>query len=169
MPVTPFHGGIGLLAKGLLRDSVSFLGFCAVQVAIDLESVYHLSRDEWPVHRFFHTLVGASLASVAVTLLCAFIGRRLRRTQPSNTLSSVIRADLAAAGTAVGATMTAVLGALGHVIPDAVMHPDVRPFAPVSDANPFYAAVPLETLHLVLVIAGLVGALLLMLRFIGRR
>jgi membrane-bound metal-dependent hydrolase YbcI (DUF457 family) len=164
MPVTPFHGGIGLLAKGLLRDKVSFLGFFSVQAAIDLESAYHLARDEWPVHRFFHTFVGASLASVAVVLACGFIGRRLRQTPPRLTLSGVIRADLAAAGTAVGAAVTALLGAVGHVLPDAVMHPDMQPFAPFSNTNPFYAAVSLGTLHSSLVIGGVLGALLFVLR-----
>jgi hypothetical protein len=68
MPVTPFHGGVGLLGKGLAGPRFSFVAFCATQVAIDCESGYHLLRGEWPVHRFFHTIDGATLMCGAVVL-----------------------------------------------------------------------------------------------------
>ena len=55
--------------------------------------------------------------------------------------------------------ISAIAGVVGHVVPDAMMHYDVRPFAPFSDANPFYEFVSLGALHLGLVVAGFLGAL----------
>jgi membrane-bound metal-dependent hydrolase YbcI (DUF457 family) len=46
---------------------------------------------------------------------------------------------------------------VAHVVPDAVMHADVRPLAPFSDVNPFLNAISLVSLHLGLVGLGLFG------------
>jgi CubicO group peptidase (beta-lactamase class C family) len=40
---------------------------------------------------------------------------------------------------------------------DGIMHADMHPFAPLSASNPLLGAIPLETLHLGLVAAGVVG------------
>jgi hypothetical protein len=162
MPVTPFHGGVGLLAKGCLGQRFSLISFCATQVAIDCESGYHLLRNEWPFHRFLHTLPGATLACAAVALVFLFIGARVDRgLSTSRTLMGMLREDLAAAASGSAAIMTTVIGVLGHLIPDGIMHSDVRPFAPLSDANPLYSLVSLSALHWSLVATGILGALLL--------
>ena len=74
MPITPFHFGPGALAHVCAPRAVSFLAFCAANVLIDLESLYHLVLRHWPVHAFWHTLVGASLVWVCVLL--AYLGLR---------------------------------------------------------------------------------------------
>ena len=62
------------------------------------------------------------------------------------------------------AAITGLLGAVFHVVPDAIMHPDVRPFAPFTDANPFFNLVAVGLLHLTLVVVGAVGLGLLALQ-----
>ena len=162
MPVTPFHGGVGLLAKGFLGRRFSFISFCATQVVIDCESAYHLLRDDWPIHRFLHTLPGATAACTAVALLFRAVGARLdRKVSTRSGLTELVRADLAAAATGPAVMMTIVVGVLGHLIPDGIMHSDVRPFAPLSEANPLYRLVSLAALHWSLIAAGIFGALLL--------
>ena len=161
MPVTPFHGGVGLLARGCLGGRSSFLSFCATQVVIDLESGYYLLRDEWPFHRFLHTAPGALVACSLVALLMAFVGSRLGRAAPAQrTLAILARADLAQAASWPAALLTIVTGVLGHLVPDAVMHPDVQPFWPLSEANPLHGLVSLEALHGFLVAIGLLGGVL---------
>jgi hypothetical protein len=162
MPVTPFHGGFGLLAKGCLGLRFSLISFCATQVVIDCESGYYLLRGEWPVHRLLHTIPGATLACTAVALAFYFVGARIDR-RPTSTLTvmSLLRADLAAASSRSTAVMTIVGGVLGHLVPDGIMHSDVRPFAPLTDANPLYAIVSLATLHWSLIVMGIIGATLL--------
>jgi hypothetical protein len=172
MPVTPFHGGAGLLAKGLLGHRFSFTAFCAAQVAIDCESGYHLLRAEWPVHRFLHTFVGATVICSAVVLAASFLGRSLSR-KSGDATSSIgwVNADLQVLSSLGAAVSTVVIAVLGHVVPDAIMHPDVRPFAPISDGNPLHERISSPALHDALVVAGALGALLIVRHLLreGRR
>ena len=168
MPVTPFHGGIGLLAKSIAGPRFSFLGFCATQVAIDLESGFHLLRDDWPYHRFFHTFAGAALVCAIAVVTARLVGLRWPAASTrAPTLNRLARDDLRALVPASGAVATGAIGLLGHVIPDAIMHGDVRPFAPLTDTNPFHAAVSLPLLHGALVLIGALGALAWLAREAG--
>jgi cytochrome bd-type quinol oxidase subunit 2 len=151
MPVTPFHGGLGLLGKGLAGPRFSFIAFCATQVAIDLESGYHLLRGDWPVHRLFHTAIGATLVCAFVVLALRWLAARTR---------GPLRDDLASLVPRAGALVAIGAGVLGHLVPDAIMHFDVQPLAPFSEANPLYDLVSLTTLHWGLVICGAVGTVL---------
>jgi hypothetical protein len=45
---------------------------------------------------------------------------------------------------------------------DGIMHSDMRPFRPFSNANPLYGVVSVRTLYLFCIITGLVGAALLL-------
>jgi hypothetical protein len=166
MPVTPFHGGIGLLLKGALGRRFSFLLFCCTQVVIDLESGYHLLRGDWPVHRFLHTLVGASLASLVAVFASrrpvAAFGRWIDK-YPDRPAWVDSRSPI----TWRVALVTAFAGVLAHVIPDAIMHSDVEPFAPASALNPLLGLVSLPVLHAGLVVIGVLG-LVMMISF-GRR
>jgi hypothetical protein len=168
MPVTPFHGGIGLLAKAGGGGRFSFLAFCATQVAIDLESGFYLLRDEWPFHRFFHTFLGATIVCSIVVLVIRWLGTWWPgRSGLAPTLSRFVHDDLAALRARGGAMASAALGVIGHVIPDGVMHADVRPFAPITDGNPFFGLVSLAVLHAALVVGGLVGGLVWLVRAVG--
>ena len=160
MPVTPFHGGIGLLAKGVLGRRFSFIVFCATQGAIDCESAYHLLRGDWPVHRFFHTLLGATIISAAAALVCRIVAIRWPGSSP---------ADLRIARSIPVLLTTVAAGVLGHVIPDGIMHSDVVPLAPFSAENPLFDLIGLGTLHAALVLAGVAGLILLILRRKWRR
>src|SRR2546426_3092076 len=73
MPFTPFHFGPAAALKAAAPAHFSFLVFCYAQVVTDLESGFYLFRGEYPVHRFFHTYVGATL----VGLVCALTGQPL--------------------------------------------------------------------------------------------
>jgi hypothetical protein len=75
MPFTPFHFGSGAAIKAVLPGRFSFVVFCQAQLITDLESAYHLVRGDYPVHRFFHTYLGATF----VALVCAGIARVLSR------------------------------------------------------------------------------------------
>ena len=80
MPITPFHFGPGAAIHALAPKHVSFLAFCASNVLIDVEPLYFLLTDQYPVHRFFHTYIGASLVAAATVLLfasCRWLASRL--------------------------------------------------------------------------------------------
>jgi len=55
----------------------------------------------------------------------------------------------------------AAAGALSHVALDSIMHADIRPLAPFSQANPTYGMVSIDLLQVICIITGVlaIGAL----------
>jgi hypothetical protein len=159
MPFTPFHFGAGLGAKGVSAPIFSWSAFCAAQVLIDCESLYHIVRRDYPVHRFFHTFVGAGLAGIIVSAAMLLVLRILNR--PGSILDrDRWRRQPALAGeiSTTGVWVGGMLGGLSHPLLDGLMHRDVRPFLPWSDANPFLGLMSVGELHLLCLAAAALGA-----------
>lgn len=136
MPITPFHFGPGAVLHAIAPRYVSFLSFCAANVLIDFESLYNLVNHRHPVHAFFHTYVGATLAIGAI--LSLFVVSRWFASRLW--LPNLLRwRELSLLQVGAGAT----LGAYSHVALDSVMHRDIQPLAPFSAANVLLSAVPL--------------------------
>jgi hypothetical protein len=157
MPVTPFHFGAGGLLTALTRGRVSFLCFCASNVLIDVESFYNLVTMQPRVHTHMHTYLGATLAALAVVAgyhAC----RRVVRHLPDSRWTSWRHLTIGAV------VWGALLGAWSHVLLDSIMHADITPLAPFSDANALHRAVDLRTLHVFCVFAGVVGVVWLLVR-----
>ena len=153
MPITPFHFGPGVLFHAMTPRNVSFIAFMAANCITDIESVYNVLRGNFPIHRFLHTFVGAALVAAMTVALFMAMRRLARSIRLPNwfewqqlTLPSVI----------VGA----LLGSYSHIVLDGIMHADMRPFAPWSDANPFLYAVSLSTLHWTCIALGIAGVML---------
>lgn len=166
MPFTPFHLGPAAAIKAAAPRCFSFLVFGFSQVLIDLEPAYYMLQGEAVLHRFFHTYVGATLIGVAALVIgkpvCTWALRLLHALAGSG-----------AAGAAAGprdpsesrigpgaAALGAFVGAYSHVLLDSVMHADIRPLAPFSQANPLLRVISLDALHTLCVagaILGLVG------------
>ena len=73
MPVTPFHFGPGALVSVMSKRHCSFLSFCAVNVAIDIESLRNMITHQPRIHTFFHTYLGASIAARDFSSLRRFV------------------------------------------------------------------------------------------------
>src|SRR5262245_23835448 len=69
LPVTPFHFGPGLVLKGAAAPVFSWSAFAAAQVVIDCETIYYVVNGEYPIHRFFHSFLGATAAGLIATVL----------------------------------------------------------------------------------------------------
>ena len=156
MPVTPFHFGPGLLLKSVAPRAFSLTAFAISQGAIDIESGYHLCRSEWPLHREIHSLLIAGVVGVLVGSAVWLGGSYLR---PSG--NSAIQAEV----TFRAALMGGLIGGLSHPLLDAIMHVDLKPFWPFSMANPFLNLIEVQYLHLVCVLSGVAGAILLVIRY----
>ncbi len=159
MPFTPFHFGPGALVHSVAPKHVSFLAFCGANVLVDVEPLYFMLTHQYPIHRFFHTYVGSTVAAgifVAVFALVRRVVPRLLETFGLRSLS--IRA----------VALCAILGTCSHVLLDSLMHADVEPFAPFSDANPLLGAVFLNTLHGFCLLAGLVGVVVIGVRHLRK-
>jgi len=161
VPITPFHFGPGALVTVATRGQVSFLAFCASNVLIDVESLYNMSTRAPRIHTFFHTYIGATLAA-AVVIAGFYPARLLARKFPLS--PGVSWRELSIIPVSTGA----LLGAWSHVLLDSIMHGDITPIAPFSDANPLYGVISLRALHLCCIIAGVIG-LAFWLRVVARR
>lgn len=114
MPITPLHLAVALPVKQVMKNRFGLGAFIAVNVLIDLEPgavmFFGMDRLGYPLHGLMHTLLGATIAMVAVALF-EWQWRWL-------------------AG--------AAFGAYSHLLMDALVHTDVQPFSPLLDGNPIY-------------------------------
>jgi membrane-bound metal-dependent hydrolase YbcI (DUF457 family) len=58
--------------------------------------------------------------------------------------------------------LSGIFGGIFHSVLDGIMHADIRPFRPFTQANPLYGLVSVQVLYLFCVITGVVGAALLL-------
>jgi hypothetical protein len=156
MPATPFHFGPGLLVKAIAPHQFSVAAYSVTQVVIDIESGYHLLRGDYPVHRQAHTFLMGGLIGLACGLVVSRIGVWLAR--PRDAIPEAIGAEYRMPI----AVWSGVFGGVFHSLLDGIMHPDIRPFRPFTDANPLYGLVSVRILYLFCIITGLVGAALLL-------
>jgi hypothetical protein len=158
MPFTPFHFGPGVAIKAVIPHYFSFSVFCFAQVVTDCETAYYIIRGEYPFHRWLHTYLGAT----AVALFCVIAGRPLcqlamrlwlawRHAPFKRFLPTTARISLCAAMTA------AFIGTYSHVLLDSIMHSDVRPLRPFSDANPLLGLIGWSALHTLCIFLGAFG------------
>ena len=156
MPFTPFHFGPGAALHSAAPRKISFLSFCAANVLIDFESLYYLRRGDYPVHRFFHTFVGATIAIAATVALFLLAKKCLAKTRFPNLFWWK---DLVWLPVITGA----VLGGYSHILLDGIMHRDIHPLAPFSDANPFLEIIFVGRLHELCLASGLLGIAVIVL------
>jgi membrane-bound metal-dependent hydrolase YbcI (DUF457 family) len=158
MPFTPFHFGPALLVKSVVPRWFSLSSFVASQVVIDIEALYWLRRNQWPVHRLLHTFVSGALVGVAVAVTVSAFARFFADSRLAE------RPGLAAEGRFVPALVGGVVGGLSHSLLDGIMHPDIRPFRPFTEANPLLGLVSIVDLHLACVATGVLGLIVLLIR-----
>ncbi|MFO0983079.1 MAG: DUF4184 family protein [Planctomycetota bacterium] len=160
MPFTPYHFGPGLLLKALLREHFSFAAYTVTQVVIDVETLYHLQRREWPVHRVLHTCVVGSLAGAAIGGALAAVAPRVL--PPSFVRDPDVARDLRRHCALVGG----IIGGASHALVDAIMHRDVTALWPFSNAHVLHGLLAWPTIHALCIASGAIGlALLALIRY----
>lgn len=170
MPVTPFHIGPGLLLKAVAGRHVSLMVFGFGQGLMDLEVIVRVIRNDFPLHGFVHTYLGATL----IGLVSVVVGRPicqalLDRWTPDpragfeTWLRGVRRISWPAA------VAGAFAGTYSHVFLDSIMHADMEPLAPFSGANALLGVVSLGALHVGCALGGVLGVLLGAIAFFWRR
>ena len=156
MPATPFHFGPGLLVKAAAPRQFSMAAYSLAQVVIDIESGYHLLHHNYPVHRQAHTFFLGGMIGLVCGLIVSRLGTWLAK--PRDVIPEVLAAEYRLPIAAV----SGIFGGIFHSVLDGIMHADMRPFRPFSNANPLYGIVGLSALYLFCIITGLVGAALLL-------
>ena len=158
MPFTPYHFGPGVLAKSLTPRRFSITAHVASQVAIDCETLYHILNHTKPDHRFFHTMVGASLVGMSVAVGLAIFAPVVPR--PG---WRWLEEDLRWTPLWVGG----LFGGISHAILDSMYHHDAMPFWPWSRGNPLLA--PHHVAPEICVATGVLGLVILAWRARARR
>ena len=154
MPVTPFHFGPGFLIKSVFVGRFSFRIFVLSNIIIDLEPLYFILTNQWPLHRFFHTYLGATVIAMG----CVMVGRPIcyQLTNIWNMILKNVPINSEKISTSA-LVMSAFIGTYSHVFLDSIMHRDLRPFAPWANSNGLLHIVSYGQLHLFCFLAGVVG------------
>jgi hypothetical protein len=158
MPFTPFHMGAGLVAKAGLDKHMSLISFGIAQVAMDIEPGVGMLRGAAELHGWSHTLPGALVIATAVapvsTLLVRPILGRWNKEVAHYKLSWLsVEERPRWAPCVVGA----FVGTLSHIVLDGIIHADMHPLAPLSNANTLLGLVNHDAVYSGCAIAMLVG------------
>lgn len=154
MPFTPFHMGPGILIKALLQGSFSLMVFGWAQIVMDVQPLFVLITGDGHLHGFSHTYIGATLLAIVSALSGKYlseIGLKIlgvsKKSNPVNIAWWV-------------AFVSAFIGTYSHVAIDSIMHSDVEPFYPLSQANNLLGLITVGELHQFCVFSALVGAVI---------
>lgn len=158
MPFTPFHFGPGAAVKAVLPRYFSFTVFLFAQIVTDLETAYYFLQGEYPLHRWLHTYLGATV----VAGFCVLVGRPVcqaalrawNRWQDAPFKRYFHFADRISV---LSAVISAFIGTYSHVFLDSIMHADIEPFRPFSAENALYRIISLFTLHALCIVLGVFG------------
>jgi len=133
MPFTPFHFGAHACVALPIDKHINTIVFILANVVIDIEPllvmVFNLS---YPLHGCAHTFIGASI----VGGIWGFIAYQFRTTFEAvlETLKLPHKFALKQY------ILSGILGALLHVLFDAPLYADIRPFYPL-ETNPLYGLI----------------------------
>jgi membrane-bound metal-dependent hydrolase YbcI (DUF457 family) len=155
LPITPFHLIAITPVKAIAPKHFSWSIFALVNVLIDLEPISYFLITLTPEHRFFHTIIGATLIAV----LAALYGRGLCESAIEIWNDEIKSKWLIAESkiSKVAARSGALIGAWSHLLLDSFMHDDIKPLSPFTDSNVLLGSIPISTLHTICLISGLVG------------
>lgn len=159
MPFTPFHMGAALIVKPGLNRTFSVITFGLAQVAMDIEPGIGMLTGADVLHGPTHTILGALVIAYLVMLIapsvCNYLLRRWNKEVTHHKLAWLVQPETPSkTAVAVGA----FFGTLSHVALDSLMHHDIRPLSPFSDANPLTGFVSHDGVYQLCAIAGAIGS-----------
>lgn len=129
MPFTPLHLGPAVLIGFILLRYLELPTFIVAGVLVDLEPLTILVLGlPGPLHGFFHSLLGASVAAA----MLAGVMLRVRGSLEPVYVFLRLEGD----GRPRRFLVAALLGTWSHVLLDAPLYGDLRPFYPFG-GNPF--------------------------------
>jgi membrane-bound metal-dependent hydrolase YbcI (DUF457 family) len=163
IPFTPFHFDPGLLAKVVLPRHFWLTSFLAANVLVDVEVLFWLWRGERAIHRLLHSYLGGVTIGIFAGVFMFSILRLLRKFPPFESTSTHNPTDGGWSHHLIQSVIAGLIGGVSHVFLDSLMHRDIRPFWPFSDANGMLGVVGVGSLHVACAAAGFIGIVLWLL------
>lgn len=148
LPFTPFHMGAAMLVKPVAQARFSVLAFGLAQVAMDVEPLVAMLAG-WPVlHGWSHTVLGAVLIGIVVALVSPPVLRWLVAFFVAHAHAHHVGWIMdPAPPSRVAVWVGAMFGTLSHVALDGLMHADMRPWAPLSQARAWLGVMEHDTVY----------------------
>ena len=168
MPLTPFHIAAGLSIKSIFTKYFSWSIFALTNIIIDVEVIYYILTIGEASHKFFHTLIGATI----VAILCAILGIPIcewflkfwnNNLQNEKSLEKLRWLQTDSKINIVSSCNGAFIGAYTHILLDGFMHFDVKPLEPFSSKN-FLGIISIDMLHLLCVGLFVIGLIIYFFR-----
>ena len=129
MPLTPFHLGPALFFGLMFFRYLNLPAFLVANVIVDIEPfIVLLFRLDYPLHGFFHSFLGGSLAAFVLYLTMVRIYPHVRKAMDTFGLGQ----DMSHRKI----MLSCLFGVYLHIILDSVLYTDIMPFFP-SSVNPF--------------------------------
>ena len=161
MPFTPFHMGAALIVKPGLNRNFSVITFGLAQVAMDIEPGVGMLTGAEVLHGPTHTVLGALAIGYLVMLIapriCNFLLRKWNKEVNHHKLPWLVQGETTSKTALAGG---AFFGTLSHVVLDSLMHHDIQPLMPFSQANPLRGLVSHDGVYQLCAVAGAIGAVL---------
>lgn len=153
--------GLGMLVKAVIPSWFSITAFGYSQILIDLEPLYYMITDDPPLHRFFHTYIGALVVGLIAFISCSKVCEPLLKFW--NSRLSETQAKWLAVKTDISmsvAFVSCMVGTLSHIALDSFVHGDIQPLSPFQENNPLAHVVSVNQMYLACIIAGMCGLLI---------
>ncbi|MFH1146954.1 MAG: DUF4184 family protein [Pseudomonadota bacterium] len=164
MPFTPYHMGLGAAIKAVLGKHFSLMTFGLAQFVMDIEALVHILRDDPVHHGLVHSYPGATLVAVPLTLLGRrLLGGLLRALRSDSEPGAPRRYRFISPPSRTAACSGAFLGTYSHVFLDSIVHSDMQPWVPLSEANGLLHLIPQRWILLLCIGLGIAGTVSMLL------
>lgn len=156
MPITPFHWGPSSWLGLLLFKIFDFSALLIASVIVDIEPFCIIFFDlGYPVHRFFHTFLGGSIAAVLTAVILYLLRRQVKK------IMAIFR--LAQDSSFKKILWTSFFGVYFHIFLDSFINKDMKPFYPL-EANPLLGLFTPLQIYLFCGLSLLAGILLYLIK-----
>lgn len=150
--------GAALIVKPALNYRFSVITFGIAQFAMDVEPGIRMWTNSDVLHGPTHTILGALIMAFLVMLIapsiCNYLLTKWNKEVIYYKQAWLVHSE-PVSKTAV--TIGAFFGTLSHVVLDSLMHHDIHPLSPFSQANPFMGLITHDGVYLACTIAGTLG------------
>jgi membrane-bound metal-dependent hydrolase YbcI (DUF457 family) len=158
VPFTPYHLGpsavIGMGAVKLFHLPALLIG----SVIVDIEPFTVLVFDlDYPLHGFFHTFLGGTIAALLVAVILYFLRKPIDR--------FMVRIKLEQKSGFWFILWSAMFGMATHIFLDSIFHLDIHPFYPFA-RNPFYGLLSRGVVLGLCSVSFLVAVVIYLIRFV---